>query len=388
MKNILLFFLCFQVMNGVFGDSVSVKEGDCLSLHTGLAEIEKEDVIQWRFETIVIAQIIRTINSISIKEDVLNGKFKDRLKLDNQTGDLTIKNIRSEHSGNYDVNNFNTLNKSFNVTAVVEEKQSLIVMEGDSVNLQPDVPEILKYDVIQWRFGQPVVAKIDRVNRSVSTPDVRFRYRLEANYLTGSLKISNIATNCSGLYEVDIRSSNKHTIHKSFYVTVTGEKKTESVLAGKSVTLKTNSTKILKDELIVWMFGGTVIAELSKVDQRFFLRDDDEAFNGRLKLDNQTAALTITKTSTTDSGLYQLMISSTGYTVHERFVVSVTNSVLASCAPPGWSSRTVTWIVFGLLLLPAVVVIGLVKYYRNKIADLKKSCNKDDQLVTNTENNL
>lgn len=107
--------------------------------------------------------------------------------------------------------------------AVVEEKQSLIVMEGDSVNLQPDVPEILKYDVIQWRFGQPVVAKIDRVNRSVSTPDVRFRYRLEADYLTGSLKISNIATNCSGLYEVDIRSSNKHTIHKSFYVTVTGE---------------------------------------------------------------------------------------------------------------------------------------------------------------------
>ncbi len=97
------------------------------------------------------------------------------------------------------------------------------VMEGDSVTLHTDVPEIQRYDVIRWRFGQQTspVAEINRTAGIFNTsdgPDGIFRDRLTLNNQTGSLTINTTETNHSGHYEVEI--SSKHTIHKSFSVTV------------------------------------------------------------------------------------------------------------------------------------------------------------------------
>ncbi len=97
------------------------------------------------------------------------------------------------------------------------------VMEGDSVTLRTDVPEIQRYDVIRWRFGQQTspVAEINRTAGIFNTsdgPDGIFRDRLKLDHQTGSLTINTTETNHSGHYEVEI--SSKHTIYKSFSVTV------------------------------------------------------------------------------------------------------------------------------------------------------------------------
>ncbi|XP_016377117.1 SLAM family member 9-like [Sinocyclocheilus rhinocerous] len=97
-----LFCLCFWPLTGVFGESVSVMEGDSVTLHTNLTEIHEDDEIVWTFgaENSTIAQINRTAGIFNTS-DVLDGRFRDRLKLDNQTGSLTITNTTTEHAGLY-----------------------------------------------------------------------------------------------------------------------------------------------------------------------------------------------------------------------------------------------------------------------------------------------
>ncbi len=86
-------------------ESVSVTEGESVSLNSRLTEIQKRDVITWTFgysET-KIAVINREDGIVSTSEGDAAG-FRDRLKLDHQTGSLTITNTRTTDSGLYTVN--------------------------------------------------------------------------------------------------------------------------------------------------------------------------------------------------------------------------------------------------------------------------------------------
>ncbi|XP_058617831.1 uncharacterized protein LOC131531221 [Onychostoma macrolepis] len=90
-------------LGGVFGvDVKSVMEGDSVTLQTGVTEIQRVDLITWIFgaESTRIAQINRLVNKVSYY-DGPDGRFEDRLKVDHQTGSLTIRNIRTEHAGLY-----------------------------------------------------------------------------------------------------------------------------------------------------------------------------------------------------------------------------------------------------------------------------------------------
>ncbi|XP_043078610.1 uncharacterized protein LOC122327363 isoform X2 [Puntigrus tetrazona] len=102
-----LFFVQL-VANGVFGhtdemSSVAVMEGDSVTLCTDLTEIPKADLILWTFGSgsTRIAQINRMANKMSLYGDVLDERFRERLKLDNQTGSLTITDTTTEHTGLY-----------------------------------------------------------------------------------------------------------------------------------------------------------------------------------------------------------------------------------------------------------------------------------------------
>ncbi len=112
-----------KCVSGVFGggtdvvESVSVTEGDSVSLHTDV-EVQRDDHILWMFgaQKTRIAEIYRQ-NSQQTYDSI--GVFRDRLQMDSQTGSLTIRNIRTEHSGLYKlqiISNRGTSYKRFNVT--------------------------------------------------------------------------------------------------------------------------------------------------------------------------------------------------------------------------------------------------------------------------------
>ncbi len=94
--------------SGVFADSdavksVSVMEGDSVSLQTH-TELQTHDQIAWIFGPLGtrIAEIIKDTGRFSTYEGP-DGRFRDRLKLDHQTGSLTITNTRTTDSGLYQI---------------------------------------------------------------------------------------------------------------------------------------------------------------------------------------------------------------------------------------------------------------------------------------------
>lgn len=79
--------------------SVPVMEGNSVTLQTDTEM--NNDLIQWRFGNYLIAEIVDTANGITIYDDVLEGRFRDGLQVDEKTGSLSFKNARLEHSGFY-----------------------------------------------------------------------------------------------------------------------------------------------------------------------------------------------------------------------------------------------------------------------------------------------
>ncbi|KAI2650679.1 SLAM family member 5 [Labeo rohita] len=106
--------------HSVFGESVSVMEGDSVTLNTDLTEIHEDEDIVWQFENILVSENNGEAGNVTIY-DVPDGRFRDRLKLDPQTGSLTITNITNEHSGLYEVqiSGAKFLSKTFSVSVYV-----------------------------------------------------------------------------------------------------------------------------------------------------------------------------------------------------------------------------------------------------------------------------
>ncbi len=90
-------------VDGKEASHVLVIEGDTVILKSGVTDVQKNDIIEWRFNG----------NSID--------KFVDTLQLDSQTGDLKISNIRTKDSGLYEVKISSTTGSSvmvFNVNGM------------------------------------------------------------------------------------------------------------------------------------------------------------------------------------------------------------------------------------------------------------------------------
>ncbi len=102
--------------------SVSVNKGDSVTLHTDLTEVHEDDVIQWRHGDTCVAEINKTVTQSSTCDGDAAG-FRDRLKLDHQTGSLTITNTRTTDSGLYElkiISSRRTINQRFTVTVISE----------------------------------------------------------------------------------------------------------------------------------------------------------------------------------------------------------------------------------------------------------------------------
>ncbi len=82
------------------GELVSVTEGDSVTLMSGVIEIQADDEIEWEFNRSRLATI--SIDSGKLSEWFKpDGPFRNRLQLDNKTGDLKISNIKTTDSGLY-----------------------------------------------------------------------------------------------------------------------------------------------------------------------------------------------------------------------------------------------------------------------------------------------
>ncbi|XP_056615878.1 uncharacterized protein LOC130430750 [Triplophysa dalaica] len=98
------------------------------------------------------------------------------------------------------------------------------VMEGDSVTLHADLTHMQKDDLIEWSYKtrKTIIVRVNREANKVSVYDYvhdgMFRDRLQVDDQTGSLTITNITTQHSGLYHITI--SGKQKTSYTFNVTV------------------------------------------------------------------------------------------------------------------------------------------------------------------------
>ncbi|XP_067271107.1 pregnancy-specific glycoprotein 22-like [Pseudorasbora parva] len=384
MQRMLLLSLFVLLLDGVSGEetdeTLTVMEGDSVTLQTNLTEVLNDDTILWMFgpKDSVISQITRKRNLTSFFVTD-NRNFIGKLQVDQKTGSLNIRKTRIRHSGQYKlrISRQKTTIKIFNVivSGMVGEThgvKSVSVTEGESVTLQTDFFKVEGDDLIMWWFGDKgiLLAKIDvETNEtSLNDDDERFRDRLKLDQ-TGSLTIRNTKTEHSGLYEVQIRGS---ASSQRFLLSVTDmglsrgiaaiiavvalllavvvpcvviyyrrkiselEEKAEtpeekvSATDGDSVTLKTN-TKIEKDDTVKWWYHDTkhLIAEINRDGKRTY-DGFDHRFTSKLELpdddsekNHQKGDLIIGNIMYTHSGLYILQISNKTRTINKIFILTV-----------------------------------------------------------------
>ncbi|XP_051763459.1 SLAM family member 5-like [Ctenopharyngodon idella] len=185
-----LFCLCGWSLIGVIGadevKSVSVMEGDSVTLHTDVTELHEDDDILWKFAAESIAKISIQKQNFSTFDDVLDGRFRNRLKLDDQTGSLTITNTRAEHAGIYklEISGVKSSSKSFSVSVyahlpvpVISSNSSQCFSSSSSnCSLMCTVMNV-SHVTLSWYKGNSLLSSI-----SVSDLSISLSLPLEVEY--------------------------------------------------------------------------------------------------------------------------------------------------------------------------------------------------------------
>ncbi|KAA0712567.1 hypothetical protein E1301_Tti023262 [Triplophysa tibetana] len=136
-------------------------EGDSVTLHINTAEIQRDDLIMCGYQSSLktfLVRINREDNTVSVNADDHDGMFRDRLQVDDQTGDLTITNITTQHSGLYQLiisgkeKNFNgfkvTVYEQQNSTEKLTQEQGESTLTSDSNSTLHSVLTHRKHDSV------------------------------------------------------------------------------------------------------------------------------------------------------------------------------------------------------------------------------------------------
>ncbi|XP_073700598.1 T-lymphocyte surface antigen Ly-9-like [Garra rufa] len=182
------------LLSGVFSvykeeetETISVMEGDSVTLNTDVTEIKRDDQILWTFrlqhlET-RIAEIYKHIISVYDNKEK-NERFRDRLQIDEQTGSLTITNINKLHSGLYKVQiiSGDVKHKSFSIAVyapltvpvISDSPQNPSVSERSSsqnCSLLCSVVNV-SHVTLSWYKGNSLLSNISvsDLNKTISLP--------------------------------------------------------------------------------------------------------------------------------------------------------------------------------------------------------------------------
>ncbi|XDV23587.1 hypothetical protein PO909_028108 [Leuciscus waleckii] len=146
-------------------------EGDSVTLYTDDTEICEGNDILWKYgaEKSQIAKIKKK------KQINTDGRFRDRLKLDDQTGSLTITNTRTEHTGVYqlEIHGLKLTTKSFNVSVYAHLPTPSITRDCSSLsssNCSLVCSSVLNVcdATLSWYKGISVLSSISVCDLSIS----------------------------------------------------------------------------------------------------------------------------------------------------------------------------------------------------------------------------
>nr|XP_055073703.1 uncharacterized protein LOC129453464 isoform X3 [Misgurnus anguillicaudatus] len=230
----------------VMSETLEVYEESSVDMKTDLTDIQKNEKIEWRFrdtmrstnkETLIAE--INPAKNIFRTYDGDDDLFRDKLKLNHQTGDLKISDIREKHTGGYEVKIIRDDKNSYTrfFLSVRFETKELQVKEGESVHMMSDLTAIKRDEKIEWRFEQTLIAKIYFANNIFSTydgDDDLFRDKLKLNHKTGDLNINDFREKHNGVYTLEIFRFGK-TSYKKFSVSV----RDDLALRGRAVQSST-----------------------------------------------------------------------------------------------------------------------------------------------------
>ncbi|KAG1946340.1 CD48 antigen-like [Pimephales promelas] len=152
-------------------------EGDSVTLNTDLTEIRADDDILWKYGAgnSLIVKISLEKQIFTTYDDVPDGRFRDRLKLDDQTGSLTITHTTTEHTGDYrlQISGAKRSSKSFSVSVYARLPVPVIISNSSrcssSCSLVCSSSVLSVCDAtLSWYAGMSVLSSISVCDLSIS----------------------------------------------------------------------------------------------------------------------------------------------------------------------------------------------------------------------------
>ncbi|CAM4661046.1 unnamed protein product [Leuciscus chuanchicus] len=157
-------------------------EGESVTLHTDVTKIRENDDILWKFgaENFLIARISGAAGVFPTYDDVPDGRFRDRLKLDDQTGSLIITNITTEHAGEYQlvIRGVKLLSKTFSVSIYAPLPIPVIISNSSQCSSSSSSPSYcslvcssvlnVSHVTLSWYKGISVLSSISASDLSIS----------------------------------------------------------------------------------------------------------------------------------------------------------------------------------------------------------------------------